>query len=128
MNYLAKADKPSPDGWALYIGRWQPWHGGHRWLIDQQLGQGNRVWIAIRDMEPNDKNPFTAEQVKMNIESELADLIRDKKVIVSIVPDILSVNFGRGVGYDIIEHVPPVEVGEISATKVREEMKQRGEL
>ena len=128
MNYLAKADNPSTDGWALYIGRWQPWHGGHRWLIVQQLGLGNKVWIAIRDMEPNDKNPFTAEQVKMNIESELADLIRDKKVMVSIVPDVLSVNFGRGVGYDIIEHVPPTEVGEISATKVREEMKQRGEL
>jgi hypothetical protein len=39
-----------------------------------------------------------------------------------IVPDISSVNFGRGVGYDIIEHIPPTEVAEISATKIRKEL------
>ena len=36
---------------------------------------------------------------------------------------VCSVEFGRGVGYDIIEHVPPAQVGEISATKIREEMR-----
>jgi hypothetical protein len=45
-----------------------------------------------------------------------------------IIPDIESVNFGRGVGYDIIEHIPPQEVGEISATKIREELKKEGKL
>lgn len=128
MNVIAKADKPSKEGYALYIGRWQPWHGGHRWLIDQQLGQGKKVWIAIRDMEPDEKNPFTASQVQMNVETELYDLIEQGKVIVTIIPDIESVNFGRGVGYDIIEHVPPIEVGEISATKIREQMKRDGKL
>jgi nicotinamide mononucleotide adenylyltransferase len=128
MNYIAKADKPSEDGYALFIGRWQPWHGGHRWLIDQQLGQGKKVWIAIRDMEPDEKNPFTASQVLMNIGTELYDLIEKNQVIVTIIPDIESINFGRGVGYDVVEHIPPMEVGDISATKIREQMKKDGKL
>jgi hypothetical protein len=45
-----------------------------------------------------------------------------------VIPDIESVNFGRGVGYDIIEHIPPQEVSEISATKIREQLKQEGKL
>ena len=45
-----------------------------------------------------------------------------------IIPDICSVEFGRGVGYDIIEHIPPTEVGEISATKIREQMRKEGKL
>jgi hypothetical protein len=48
--------------------------------------------------------------------------------MVSIVPDICSVEFGRGVGYDIIEHIPPTEISNISATKVREQLKQEGKL
>jgi hypothetical protein len=45
-----------------------------------------------------------------------------------IIPDIDSVNFGRGVGYDVIEHEPPTEVKEISATKIREQMREEGKL
>ena len=44
-------------------------------------------------------------------------------VKVSIIPDICSIEFGRGVGYDIIEHIPPAQVAEISATKIREQLK-----
>lgn len=127
MNFIAKADKPS-NSWALYIGRWQPWHSGHRWLIDQQLNAGKKVWIAIRDMEPNEKNPFTAHEVMMNISNELQSLITEGKIMITVIPDIESVNFGRGVGYDIVEHVPPTEISEISATKIREEMKKQGKL
>ena len=61
-------------------------------------------------------------EVKENIERELADLIKSKKIKVIIIPDIESVNYGRGVGYDIIEHAPPSEIGEISATKIREKL------
>ena len=52
----------------------------------------------------------------------------NENVQVIIVPDISSVNFGRGVGYDIIEHIPPPEVAQISATKIREQMKLEGKL
>ena len=60
----------------------------------------------------------------MNLSEELMDLIEDGKVRVIILPDIESINFGRGVGYDVIEHIPPADIAEISATKIREQMKQ----
>lgn len=114
--------------YSMFIGRWQPWHSGHRWLIDQRLNEGKNVLICIRDIQPDEKNPFSAEEVERNIKQELWKLIGEEKVKVMIIPDIESVNFGRGVGYDIIEHIPPQEVGDISATKIREQMKQEGKL
>tara|TARA_B110000003_G_C16635910_1_gene528405 strand:- start:996 stop:1322 length:327 start_codon:yes stop_codon:yes gene_type:complete len=106
----------------MFIGRWQPWHKGHRWLIDQRLNENKNVLICIRDMETDKNNPYTPEEVKINVEEALKDLVRDRRVKVIIIPDIESVNYGRGVGYDIIEHVPPKKVGEISATKIREKL------
>lgn len=114
--------------YSMFIGRWQPWHDGHRWLIDQRIDEGKNVLICIRDVQPDEKNPFTAAEVELNIKKELWKLLGNEKVKVIIIPDIESVNFGRGVGYDIIEHIPPTEVAEISATKIREQMKQEGKL
>jgi phosphopantetheine adenylyltransferase len=114
--------------YSMFIGRWQPWHDGHRWLIDQRLNQGKNVLICIRDIAPDEKNPFTAQQVYENILFKLSDLIIEERIKVQVIPDIESVNFGRGVGYDIIEHIPPQEVSEISATKIREQLKQEGKL
>jgi len=112
----------------MFIGRWQPWHSGHRWLIDQRLNEGKNVLICIRDIKPDEKNPFTAQEVERNIKQELWQLVGEERVKVLIIPDIDSVNFGRGVGYDIIEHEPPTEIKEISATKIREQMKLEGKL
>ncbi len=112
----------------MFIGRWQPWHKGHRWLIDQRLEEGKNVWIAIRDVEPNEKQPWTPHEVLENLERELGDLIQEGRIFISIVPDIESVNYGRGVGYEIIEHVPPSDIKEISATKIREELRNEGKL
>jgi phosphopantetheine adenylyltransferase len=114
--------------YSMFIGRWQPWHSGHRWLIDQRLNEGKNVLICIRDISPNEKNPWSAIEVMGNLYQELADLIGEGRVKVIIIPDVESVNFGRGVGYDIIEHIPSQEVSEISATKIREQLKQEGKL
>lgn len=114
--------------YAMFIGRWQPWHDGHKWLIDQALEEGKNVLICIRDIKPDEKNPYSPQEVEMNIKNKLWKLVGDEKVKVLIIPDIESVNFGRGVGYDIIEHIPPQEVSEISATKIREQLKQEGKL
>jgi len=114
--------------YSMFIGRWQPWHSGHKWLIDQRLNEGKNVLICIRDIAPDEKNPFKAQEVEANIKKELWKYLTDEKVKVMIIPDIESVNFGRGVGYDIIEHIPPQEVSDISATKIREQMKQEGKL
>lgn len=110
---------------SMFIGRWQPWHDGHRWLIDQRLNEGKNVLICVREVSSDDSNPYVPEEVKRNIENQLSDLISSGKVKVIIIPDIESVNYGRGVGYEIIEHVPPKKVGEISATKIREKLFQK---
>lgn len=109
--------------YSLFIGRWQPLHKGHLWLINERLKEGKKVWLAIRDVEPDENNPWSAKEIeKMIHEGELKNLIADGKIITSIIPDIESVNYGRGVGYEIIEHIPPQEIGEISATKIREKL------
>ena len=108
--------------YSMFIGRWQPWHKGHRWLIDQRLNENKNVLICIREVSKDDKNPYDPYAVKENIEKELKALIDVQRVKIIIIPDIESVNYGRGVGYDIIEHVPPLDVGEISATKIREKL------
>ena len=71
--------------------------------------------MAVRDMEPDEANPYQAIEVLVNIYQRYAD--EDVEVI--IIPDIESVNYGRGVGYEINEHVPPPDIHKISATKIR---------
>lgn len=126
-NYLAKAANKSGE-WAMFIGRWQPWHPGHRWLIDQALEEGKKVLLCIRDVPVSEKNPWTAQEILMNLSNELKDLLETGKLSIIKIPDIESINIGRGVGYDVIEHIPPQEIHDISATKIREQMKQEGRL
>ena len=114
--------------YSMFIGRWQPWHQGHRWLIDQRLNEGKNVLICIRDVEPNEKQPWTPHEVLMNLSNELEELIQEGRIKIIIIPDIESVNYGRGVGYDIIEHVPPSDIKEISATKIRANLRKEGKL
>ena len=114
--------------YSMLVGRFQPFHDGHKWLMNQCLDEGKNVLICIRDIEPDDKNPYTSQEVENKITGALLDLIQEGRVKVIIIPDIESVNFGRGVGYDIIEHIPPQEVGDISATKIREQLRNEGKL
>ena len=115
--------------YSMFIGRWQPLHRGHLWLINQRLKEGKNVWLAIRDVKPDKNNPWTAQEINQMLhEGDLKELIADGRVITSIIPDIESVNYGRGVGYEVIEHVPPKEIGEISATSIRAQMREDGKL
>ena len=105
--------------YALYIGRWQNWHKGHQWLIDQQLNKGKNVWLAIRDVQVDENNPKTAQQVFDELKVELNDLLQTGRLFISVIPDIESINYGRGVGYDVIYHEPPADVAAISGTAIR---------
>jgi cytidyltransferase-like protein len=117
---------PSKDGqFAMFVGRWQPLHLGHQELFKRAMDEGKNVLICIRDIQPDEKNPFTAEQVRENISNFYSE---EERVKVMVIPDICSIEFGRGVGYDIIEHIPPQEIHDISATKIREQMKKEGKL
>jgi cytidyltransferase-like protein len=117
-NYGGKPTNNQDKKRAIFIGRYQPYHYGHIELIRQKLNDGIPVLIMIRDIEPDANNPFTSNQTKNMIEKYHASRNEDVKVI--IIPDIESVNFGRGVGYEINKYTPSEEISNISATYIRE--------
>ena len=105
--------------YAMYVGRWQNWHKGHEWLLNQQLEKGKTVWVAIRNVETDENNPKTAQQVMMDLAEESFFKENSHRINISIIPDIESINYGRGVGYDVIYHEPPEDVAKISGTSIR---------
>jgi hypothetical protein len=44
------------------------------------------------------------------------------------VPNIVDISYGRGVGYSFTEHDLGARIHSVSATKIRAEMRERGEL
>ena len=105
--------------YALFVGRWQTWHSGHEWLINQQLQKGKNIWVAIRDVPQDENNPKTAQDVFRELQNTPFIFNNWDKIMVSIIPDIESINYGRGVGYEVIYHEPPIEIEQISGTKIR---------
>ena len=121
VNHGGEPTKNPDKKYAIFVGRYQPYHSGHIELIQQKLNDGIPALIMVRDIEPDEKNPFTTQQTVDMIEKYHAAKGDDVKVV--IIPDIESVNFGRGVGYEINEFTPPDNIGFISATKIRDSIK-----
>lgn len=120
-NHGGEPTKNKDKKYAIFVGRYQPYHYGHINLIQQKLDEGIPALIMVRDIEPDEKNPFTTEQTVSMINKYHNSKGDDVKVM--IIPDIESVNYGRGVGYEINEYIPTEEIGFISATKIRESIK-----
>lgn len=125
VNHGGEPTNNTDKKYAIFIGRYQPYHWGHIELVQQKLNLGIPALIMVRDIEPDEKNPFTTKQTVSMIEKYHATKGDDVKVI--IIPDIESVNYGRGVGYEINEFTPPDTIGFISATKIRESIKNGDE-
>ena len=106
---------------AQMLGRWQPFHDGHLELFKKILEKTGQVIIMVRDMPQTENNPFIFEDIKKRIEEKLKDYIGKFDVIK--VPNITNICYGRDVGYKIEEIVLPKEIQEISATKIREQLK-----
>ena len=102
------------DKYNMFIGRWAPFHEGHKYIIDSFLNNGKKVCIAVRDTYIDQKNPFSADLRKKRIE-EVYDNNPNVKVIV--IPDIEQVAVGRGVGYSLVE--APENIQKVSGTKLR---------
>jgi hypothetical protein len=83
------------------------------------------VCIAIRDVEIDEKNPWNAAAIYDSLNDRFARQITVRRIKLVIIPDIDSINIGREVGYDIIEHTPPKEVSDISGTKIRKSLKEK---
>jgi cytidyltransferase-like protein len=124
-NHGGNPTTNSDKKYAIFVGRYQPYHYGHINLIQQKLNEGIPALIMVRDIEPDEKNPFTTEQTVSMIEKYHSAKGDDVKVM--IIPDIESVNYGRGVGYEINEYEPTEEISFISATKIRNSIKNNNQ-
>jgi len=123
------------------LGRWQPWHPGHTELFKRALAETGQVCIMIRTVPQDtdasggrtmtqDDNPFKVTDVEDNIKKELAKegFVYQREYTIMIVPNIVDISYGRGVGYTFTEHDLGKEIHNISATKIRAEMRNKGEL
>ena len=118
------------------LGRWQPWHDGHQALFKRCILKTGQVIIQVRDVEGasggigQDDNPFNWDEVCKNIESGLSKdgFLRGMDYEIMLVPNITNISYGRGVGYVFEEEVFEDSITNISATKIREKLRQDGEL
>ncbi|MDA9626029.1 cytidyltransferase [Pseudomonadota bacterium] len=118
------------------LGRWQPWHDGHQALFKRCFAKTGQVIIQVRDVQGasggdgQDDNPFDWEAVCKNIEDGLAkdNFHRGQEYEIMLVPNIVNITYGRGVGYKFEEEVFEEAITDISATKIRKEMRDKGTL
>lgn len=126
------------------LGRWQPWHPGHTALFKKALLETGQVCIQIRDVggivgwdaganrttTKQDDNPFDLETVKKNIIDALGveGFVYNQDYIIMLVPNIVDISYGRGVGYTFTQHDLGEEIHNISATKIREQLRKEGKL
>jgi adenylylsulfate kinase len=104
------------------LGRWQPWHAGHRALFERAIAKTGQVVIQIRDCQGwQGTNPFEIEKVKSYIQRDLEPIYQGQYEI-QVVPNIVNITYGRDVGYLIEQEVFDEEIHAISATKIRQEM------
>ncbi|HWB34093.1 MAG TPA: adenylyl-sulfate kinase [Candidatus Paceibacterota bacterium] len=102
---------------SLFVGRWQPFHEGHKKLIETVLRQDKPVVIAIRDTPMSASNPYTIAER----EEKIREALRAYEPLVSIIviPDIDEICYGRDVGYAIRRIELDAETEKISGTKIR---------
>ena len=118
------------------LGRWQPWHDGHQALFKRCIAKTGQVAIQVRDVqgasggEGQDDNPFDRDEVCKNIEIGLSKdgFKRGQEYEIMLVPTIVNITYGRGVGYTFEEEVFDASVTEISATKIRQKLREEGKL
>lgn len=126
------------------LGRWQPWHAGHTALFKKALMETGQVCIMIRDVggivgtdagagrttTKQDDNPFDIITAMDNIVNALSQegFVLDHDYIIMRVPNIVDISYGRGVGYTFTQHDLGEEIHNISATKIRAQMRNEGKL
>jgi nicotinamide mononucleotide adenylyltransferase len=125
------------------LGRWQPWHKGHTELFKRAFAETGQVCIMIRNVGGivgkdagggrtvvQDDNPFEFDEVRTGIIKALESegFAYRREYIIINVPNIVDISYGRGVGYTFTEHDLGTDIHDISATKIRKEMREKGQL
>lgn len=139
MKVIFDSQKPT----VQMLGRWQPWHNGHTELFKKAFAITGQVVIMVRDVGgivdvdagagrtiKQDDNPFDFISVVLNITEKLEkhDFKYQEHYIITLVPNIVDISYGRGVGYTFTEHDLGEQIHEISATKIRKQMRDAGTL
>ena len=116
-KYKIDWNKPA----AMMLGRWQPWHDGHQALFEEALTRTGQVIVMVRHMPHSENNPFDFKKVRKRIETALQKYEGRFEVIQ--VPNITNIVYGRDVGYKVEKISLDKQIEAISATKIRQEMK-----
>ena len=118
------------------LGRWQPWHDGHQALFKRCIKKTGQVIIQVRDVhgvseeKQHSDNPFDWNAVCKNIEEGLAKdgFKRSVDYEIMLVPNVVNITYGRGVGYTLEEEVFDKDTHAISATRIRKQLRKVGKL
>ena len=112
------------------LGRWQPWHRGHTELFKRAYEKTQQVVIQVRCMPISDQNPYDYHDVRTFITKALKaeGFTYGTDYEINDVPNIVDISYGRDVGYKIEQEVFDNATHEISATKIREQMREEGKL
>ena len=118
------------------LGRWQPWHKGHRALFLRCVAKTGQVIIQVRDVQGasggknQDDNPFDWDAICADIENDLIEcgFKRGIEYEIMLVPNIVNITYGRGVGYALEEESFKDSVTSISATNIRKKLREEGKL
>lgn len=106
---------------ALFIGRYQPFHAGHKALIAEGIRRVGQACIAVRDTGGIDgQNPYGFEHVRARIEHGLREFEGRYQIVP--LPNITHVFYGRDVGYAIERIDLEGDLHQVSATKIRAEI------
>jgi adenylylsulfate kinase len=102
---------------ALYVGRYQPFHEGHKALIVEGLRRVGQACIAVRDTPTDEKNPFGFEYVRARIEHALREF--EGRILVTQIPNISHIFYGRDVGYKVERIELDEKLETVTATEAR---------
>lgn len=111
--------RAQPQG--IMIGRFQPFHGGHKALLDSILEKHNACCIMVRTVPMSNGNPLGLQQVFEEIQAALSDEKYRGRFRIMAIPNVAGVYYGRDVGYVVEEIELPVDIQAISATAIRKE-------
>lgn len=106
---------------AIYIGRFQPFHEGHKKVFLNALKKNKQVTILVMDsFGINKKNPYKFSYVKKKIDESLSGY-KNQYIIIKI-PVVSEVVYGRKVGYNFRKIKLSKSIERISATKIRKKI------
>jgi adenylylsulfate kinase len=108
------------------LGRFQPWHQGHRLLFEKALLKSGQVNIQVKNVWKLGDNPYGFNQIKKKILQDLQYF--KKRIKISSLPNISEIIYGRKVGYKITKINLPKKIQRISGTNLRKKLRKIGKL